>query len=250
MNEGFVKEFEDKLRKPLVLRVGEGEASEPVVVVPPGWVRLPHDIPHPAEIVVHKLASIRDYLELNVDGLDKSKLMLQVTTPVEVGLLRAIEGPETRFRRQMLLRAEAMLPVFPFGTFLPHEEFMVRLQSMFVPTPERDDLLTTVSAISESAVRTTREDGFAQEVNVSKGVQMVGAKRLPNPVNLRPYRTFPEIEQPESPFVVRARQAREDDERPQLALFESDGGAWRMSAMDALGVWLRDTVGAEVGVLS
>ena len=51
---------------------------------------------------------------------------------------------------------------------------------------------------------------------------------VPNPVRLRPYRTFGEIEQPESAYVFRIK----DSERgPAFKLVEADGGLWKNDAM-------------------
>ncbi len=51
------------------------------------------------------------------------------------------------------------------------------------------------------------------------------------------YRTFMEIAQPESEFVFRARKA---DSLPHFALFEADGGAWRIEAMKRINAYLEE----------
>ena len=51
---------------------------------------------------------------------------------------------------------------------------------------------------------------------------------VPNPVTLRPYRTFTEVTQPESEFVFRMK---DDSMSVYCALFEADGGAWKREAM-------------------
>jgi hypothetical protein len=50
---------------------------------------------------------------------------------------------------------------------------------------------------------------------------------IQNPVWLKPFRTFTEVDQPASPFVVRIR---EDCGSIDVALFEADGGSWRNDA--------------------
>lgn len=55
---------------------------------------------------------------------------------------------------------------------------------------------------------------------------------------LRPYRTFREVEQPASRFVLRL-QSGQGDGMPKAALFEADGGAWRLTAIEAIARWLR-----------
>jgi len=58
-----------------------------------------------------------------------------------------------------------------------------------------------------------------------------------NPIRLRPYRTFREIEQPASLFVLRLQKGR-DGELPRAALFEADGGQWKLEACQAIKHWL------------
>jgi hypothetical protein len=54
-------------------------------------------------------------------------------------------------------------------------------------------------------------------------------------VNLAPYRTFSEIDQVVSRFIFRAHA---DAEGAELALFEADGGRWRLAAVQAIATWL------------
>ncbi|MNW60692.1 hypothetical protein D3C74_386970 [compost metagenome] len=63
--------------------------------------------------------------------------------------------------------------------------------------------------------------GMTQSVVAKTGVATVEDVKVPNPVLLAPYRTFVEVEQPESSFVFRMKDG------PSAALFEADGGAWR-----------------------
>ena len=77
----------------------------------------------------------------------------------------------------------------------------------------------------EVAEGVTLDDGVTQAVTVKKGIAAVENVTLPNPVTLRPYRTFTEVEQPASQFVFRAAEG------PEFMLVEADGGAWKHEAM-------------------
>ena len=94
-----------------------------------------------------------------------------------------------------------------------------------------------------SNVKTTVEtgmadDGVSQTVQAKKGIASVENVVLPNPVTLRPYRTFVEVEQPASKFVFRAR----DDDGMEFMLVEADGGAWRGEAMKNIKTFLEAAV--------
>ncbi len=58
-------------------------------------------------------------------------------------------------------------------------------------------------------------------------------------VSLRPFRTFREIEQPESEFLFRM-QSSGNGVPPMCALFEADGGAWRMEAIARIKTFLKE----------
>jgi hypothetical protein len=127
-----------------------------------------------------------------------------------------------------------------FGTFLPVDEFLVRLRSQFVQSEARDGLLDILSRIEEKDTQELSDDGMSQAVVIKRGAA-VGRqmKALPGEVRLAPFRTFPEIEPPESPFVCRLERSQEG---PQLALFECDGGLWRLKAVGEIRDWLESEV--------
>jgi len=88
--------------------------------------------------------------------------------------------------------------------------------------------------ITEDEVKQLGDDGVSQSITVKGGVARRENVEVPNPVILAPYRTFPEIEQPESRFIFRMRTG------PQAALYEADGGAWRNEAMARIKDWLEE----------
>ena len=71
---------------------------------------------------------------------------------------------------------------------------------------------------------------------------------LPNPVRLKPYRTFREVSQPGSLFVVRAKRA-DDGGLPKVALFEADGGKWKLEAIDNIRQYLTSKI-ADIPILA
>ena len=49
-------------------------------------------------------------------------------------------------------------------------------------------------------------------------------------MKLRPYRTFKEIDQPESQFLLRL------NENGNIGLFEADGGMWKLEAKKSIAI--------------
>jgi len=56
------------------------------------------------------------------------------------------------------------------------------------------------------------------------GVAAVENINLPNTVTLKPFRTFAEVSQPESEFVLRLKEGN------RVGLFEADGGARELNS--------------------
>jgi hypothetical protein len=127
--------------------------------------------------------------------------------------------------RECLLEAEALHPSFPFGRFISSEEAIIGLQSQFVQTSNMKLLLSFVGNLKEDAVTTSVDDGISQTATVRAGVASVAKGTAPNPIALRPYRTFNEVEQPESEFVFRLHEGM------HVGLFEGDGAQWRNEAI-------------------
>lgn len=68
------------------------------------------------------------------------------------------------------------------------------------------------------------DDGISQTVAAKTGIATVSNVTLPPIIKLAPYRTFVEVEQPEGEFLLRLQNG------PKAALFEADGGAWKIQA--------------------
>ena len=110
------------------------------------------------------------------------------------------------------------------------------LQSAFVDNKDKSILLKYTGLVQDDAVKTIGDNGVSQAVTIKTGVASVGQAEVPNPVTLAPYRTFPEIIQPESKFIFRMKEG------PSAALFEADGGAWRNQAILGIKEYLKEAL--------
>lgn len=127
--------------------------------------------------------------------------------------------------RETLVIASAITPRFDYSHFHDSEELLIALQSKFTVTNDRDLLLKVIGNVKEENVRTTGDNGIAQAVTIKTGVASADDVIVPNPVQLAPYRTFLEVEQPVSSFIFRMKDG------PKGAIFEADGGSWRNQAI-------------------
>ncbi|MEC0092481.1 hypothetical protein [Paenibacillus macquariensis] len=191
--------------------------------------------PTPSALTVRSLSGFVDYLKSNYDS--PGSLMVHVESPTKVS---AFSSFNEDLARHNYIEAEALLPSIRFGNWTDVEEFNIMLQSLFVPNEDRASLLKVVGNVKEDAVQNISDDGISQQVTAKTGVATVSAVTVPNPVTLFPYRTFVEVQQPESLFVFRMKTG------PAAALFEADGGAWKVEAMDTIRGYLQEQLKEEI----
>lgn len=181
--------------------------------------------PIPQRIQATTLTALVDYIKSGMaeKGSYGDRLLIHVVSPTEVRLHSELRED---CERETYMTCQALLPTnIYFNRFLDVESFNIMLQSSYVENEDRAILLKVTGTIQDKAVKEVGDDGVSQSVTMKTGVAKVGEVIVPNPVVLAPYRTFPEIEQPESKFIFRMQNG------PTAALFEADGGAWRNEAM-------------------
>lgn len=135
---------------------------------------------------------------------------------------------------------------FAYGQFTAPEAFVISLQSQFVPgAGDIDYVLKLASNITAERVVISEDDQVSQRVATRRGVVTKAEQTVKPRVKLAPFRTFREIQQPTSDFLVRIRDGIGEGAMPTLALFEADGGAWELEAMAGIKRWLDDKEAVE-----
>jgi len=186
---------------------------------------LKEDHPMANHICMSTLTSLVDYIKGNIDTMAE-RMIVQVISPEEVVLLSRLN--EDR-KREYLVKVSAQVPSFRYGNFIDHEEFVINVQSKFLSDPETDKdlILKFAGTVEQGSVAEYGDTGVSQKATVKTGIASKSDAVVPNPVKLRPYRTFMEVEQPASEFIFRMK----DNNGITCALFEADGGAWKNAAM-------------------
>ena len=200
------------------------------VVVPP-------DPPMPKPLEFFTLAGLIDYINENTEGMiptDGSRLILQVQDHRTVKLLTQ-PSPDQR-QRYTVAYAQAHTPEITFGRYMDTDTFCTELLSKFIETDARKTLFQVAKSMVKEQTATTTDDGVGQQITVKEGVSMATTVNFQNPVPLRPRRTFSEVEQPESNFTLRV------DKEARVALFESDGNAWKIDAVHSIADFLKNLI--------
>lgn len=170
---------------------------------------------------------------------------MHVVSPTEVRLISSLVGVE--LQRHVFAIATPVLPASLESVFSP-EEFIIALHTRCVQSEDRDYLIALASDVRAGSEVAASDDGLSQTISGKSGVTLMRAQTVKNPVHLAPYRTFPEVSQPASAFIVRAKKGSGEGSPVNFTLIEADGGAWRLEAVNAIARWL-DEHGVELPVL-
>lgn len=233
------------LKEALQYIVGLGDANVRDIELPDGTIqtysdkplqRLQKHIPMvDSSINMCTLTSLVDYIKGNIDAMSE-KMIIQVVDPETVVLFSQLN--EERDREKLVV-VNARIPDFKFDTFMDQEKFCINLQSKFVDDSDSDRalILKFAGTVESGTVAEYGDDGVTQKATVKTGIASKGDAIVPNPVRLRPYRTFLEVEQPRSEFIFRMKQDKYDG--VLCAIFEADGGAWKMEATASIKNYLQ-----------
>lgn len=114
----------------------------------------------------------------------------------------------------------------------------------FKPNQERNFIATGVQTKTTLAPALGYDDdGVSQKTTIKSGIANKTDVIVPNPVKLRPYRTFAEIEQPQSSYVFRIQDS---DRGPSFKLVEADGGLWKNATMKKIKDYLAYELAEEL----
>ncbi|MCL2174415.1 MAG: hypothetical protein FWB73_00065 [Treponema sp.] len=206
--------------------------------------------PKPKTLTVYNLRGFCQFINNDIDKAIRGKPHLIIVNSYEsVDLISAYDEEEKKRTSLISATISSELIKYPFGRFFSQEEFAIMFRSLFVKK-ENDDfdyVLEYASKLTGGTQIDTQDDGITQKVGVKRGVSgaLKGTEELKAIVNLSPYRTFREIEQPEGEFLLRVRL--DSNEQPTVALFEADGGAWTIKAMNSIVEFIKKLVtGIEV----
>lgn len=188
------------------------------------------------------LEGLVNYIREKIEAENRQKYLVHVEHARQVSL---ISDPEDGYHKRRAKPAVAAADnlftgKFQFNTFISHSEFMIGLQTLFEQDGDWETLAHAISDIKNEEVKQSQDNGLAQTVIAKSGIALVTEVEVPRIVTLRPFRTFREVDQPASQFVLRLQQKQ--NELPQVALFEADGGKWKLDAMNAVSKYLEDAL--------
>lgn len=197
------------------------------------------------EMNVATLTGVSDYLNANPDQLELANMVAHVRGHNDVQVRSRLTGEWNQ--RYLFLHAFHEPKGFPFGKYLAIEDFIIHMQTHFVQDEATAAIVRLAGKLVQESNVTCSDDGLTQTVTARTGIARVAEVSVPNPVELAPFRTFLEIDQPASKFVLRLKKS---DTGPMAALFDADGGCWTLEAIRRIRNWLRANIPADVTILA
>lgn len=182
-----------------------------------------HRFPMASSLSVNTLTALVDYIKGKPEELRETSI-LHVVSPTRVSLYSGLIDER---KRESLMAAEAIVNEFAFDNYYDQERFLIELQSNFLQTADLLTIMQVSGNIKSGTTANYSDDGVSQKTTIKAGVELSDVI-VPNPVRLRPYRTFAEIEQPESSYIFRIKDS---DRGPVFKLVEADGGLWKNTVM-------------------
>lgn len=184
--------------------------------------------PKAEPLTMSTLTSFVDYIKGNIDTM-APKMIIEASSPTNVKLYSQLDSDR---KRETLVNVTASIPVFNFGEFQNKENFIIGIQANFPDDDATDKslVLKFAGTVEINSVAEYGDDGVSQKASIKTGIASKSDAKVPNPVTLKPYRTFIEVEQPKSSFIFRLKESKYED-GVRCALFEADGGAWKNEAV-------------------
>ncbi|MDD3253934.1 MAG: hypothetical protein PHV18_15425 [Lachnospiraceae bacterium] len=173
---------------------------------------------------VSSLSALVDYIEHCSEEFP-GKMVIHIMSPTKVRFMSALDDERGR---EVLIISDAETSEFEFDKWYDQERMMIDLQANFVENEDLKILLKAVGNIEKKNNATFSDDGVSQVATATIGLAQKADILVPNPVELIPYRTFQEVEQPASKFVFRIG----DKEVPAFKLVEAEGGIWKNEAIE------------------
>ena len=194
---------------------------------PMGVVKLPTC----EKVTTNTLSGLVSIVEEEFDKIASLPLFVLVEGHSVVNVFSSIVSED--MHRDTLCVAEMETHSFPFERYLSYEDMIIKLRTMFEQTSELEDIIRLLGNITDEQSVQTLDDGITQNAVVRKGINLKDRKNINPIVKLRPRRTFLEVEQPESEFLFRLKEG-------SAALFEADGGAWKLTARKNIAEYLKN----------
>lgn len=159
------------------------------------------------------------------------QIFIQVKDYKSVSVFTELDEDEDRL---YLYNCVADTPAVTMNRFMAYENAVIELRSLYIPNKGTEYLLQLLSSISNESKVTSSDNGVTQQVEARSGIALNSMVKIEPRVTLQPFRTFVEVAQPESEFLLRI------NDRGEIGFFPADGGVWKLEATRNVAAYFED----------
>ena len=196
----------------------------------------------PATLQLHSLDSIVKMIRteaIHLADANTPALFVNIPSPTNVTCFSQTDFTQRCVRAVFYSASATDVPGWDAKVTLGFEEAQIALRTRFQETGDSLYAMKLVNDISLGAKVIYNDNGVATTVTTKSGVSLQTNEAIRPIVKLRPYRTFQEVEQPESTFLIRINDRG-------ISFIEADGGMWRLTARNTIKAFLEENLAAEI----
>lgn len=194
---------------------------------------------HPDTLTLNSLDALIKMVKTEAPRYTEAPLYITIPDHLKVQCFTQPD-PDKRYFRQFFYEVNATdVPGWAEKITLGFEEAQIALRTRFQETTDTLYAMKLVSDISLGAKVVYNDNGIATTITTQKGVALQTNEQIRPLVKLRPYRTFQEVAQPESIFLIRVSDRG-------ISFIEADGGMWRLAARETVKKFLEEKLSKEI----
>jgi hypothetical protein len=212
-----------------------GSRNHPFIVTPEGAKALSFPVRKTAELF--SLSQVVSFVKLLI-AEKADHVTINVPSHLKISVWTKLLDDNLNIETAAAADFSSVFEPFPFGRQLTQEEFIINVMTKFEDDESRAELLKLVSSVKDARLSTSDDDGISQVVATKMGVHLASETAVKNLWKLQTFKTFPEVEQPVIPYILRLHQR--ESEMPKFALYECDGGKWKIETTIAIREWLKN----------
>lgn len=195
-------------------------------------------VDRPGTLTVSSLDSLVKIVK--TEGIkDDTPLYVTVPNHLTVSCFGQFKRDDRCSRTKYYCATEKTVPGWEEEVKLSFEDAIIALRTCFQPTQDTEYALKLLSEITTGAKITFNDNGVATSVVTRKGIDLQSNQAIRPIITLRPYRTFQEVEQPASQFLIRVNENR-------ISFIEADGGMWKLAARKTIVEYLEKAFAEEI----
>lgn len=193
----------------------------------------------PSEITLNSLDSLVKMVKTEALVLYQHPVYVTVPSHLKVECFAQPDMDKRNIRLRFYTAKATDVPGWEDNVQLKFDEAMIAIRTRFEDAMDSQYTLKLLSDITTGSKVTYNDNGVATSVVTKTGVALQTNEAIKPIVTLKPYRTFQEVEQPASQFLIRINERG-------INFVEADGGMWKLRARETIKAYLDEAFSFEI----